>query len=167
MKLIFPNEQYYNSYMDAIAEYRVHGLDTANFLGGDELFARVKDLKDGVNLPNGYVPATYLWLVDGDEFIGEISIRHALTHALLRFGGNIGYVVRYSRWNTGAGTKMLAMALEYAKNTVGLNRALVTCNDENIASARVIEKNGGVLQDKIENTIGGKRITTRRYWIEL
>ncbi len=167
MKLIYPNEQYLISYMGAIEEYRAHGLDAANFLGGDNLFERIKNLKDGVNLPKGYVAATYLWLVDDDGFIGEISIRHALTDALMRFGGNIGYAVRYSRWNCGFATSMLAMTLEYARDTVGLSRALVTCNDENIASARVIEKNGGVLQDKIENTIGGKRITTRRYWIEL
>lgn len=146
--------------MDAIAEYRAHGLDTTSFLGvgNNDFFARVTELREGRNLPKGYVAATYLWLVEGDEFLGEISIRHALTDALLRFGGNIGYAVRYSRWNTGVGTKMLTMTLEYAKNTLGLTKALVTCNDENIGSARVIEKNGGILQDKIENVINGKSI---------
>lgn len=87
-------------------------------------------------MPNGYVKATYLWLIDDDEFIGEVSIRHSLTDSLLFFGGNIGYGVRYSKWNNGIGTTMLSMALNYAKEVIGLNKVLITCNDDNLRSAR-------------------------------
>lgn len=105
--------------------------------------------------------------MDGDKFIGEVSIRHELTDALLRYGGNIGYGIRYSEWNKGIGTTMLSMALKYAKERLGLNRVLITCDDDNIGSARVIEKNRGILQDKIPNTIDGRDIITRRYWIDI
>ena len=101
------------------------------------------------------------------RFLGEIAIRHTLTDALLRFGGNIGYGVKYSAWNKGVGTKMLSLALEYARENLSLEKVLITCNDNNASSVKVIEKNGGVLEDKIVNVIEGQRRITRRYWIQL
>ena len=120
-----------------------------------DIFKVFEDYMIGKNLPYNYVATTYLWLVGRDEFIGEISIRHKLTNSLIRFGGNIGYGIRYSKWNNGFGTIMLAMALGYAKDVLRLKKVLITCYDGNIGSARVIEKNGGLLQDKIVNVISG------------
>ena len=119
------------------------------------IFKTFENYRIGKNLPYNYVATTYLWLVGRDEFIGEISIRHKLTNSLIRFGGNIGYGIRYSKWNNGFGTIMLAMALGYAKDVLRLKKVLITCYDDNIGSARVIEKNGGLLQDKIVNVISG------------
>lgn len=79
-----------------------------------------------------------------------------------RYGGHIGYGVRFSRWNQGFGTQMLALALEEA-NKLGLSKVLITCDDDNIGSARVMEKNGFLLSDKVENTVDGRSILTRRY----
>ena len=78
-------------------------------------------------------------------------------------GGHIGYGVRYSEWNKGYGTRMLALALERAK-ALGLSRVLITCNDDNLASARVMEKNGFTLEDTIPVTRDGETILTWRYW---
>ena len=169
MKLVMPSQKYYQSYMDAAAEYRAHNVTSYHFLDkcGCGPFEYIDNSRTGSNLPAGYVKATYLWLVDANEFIGEVSIRHELTDALLRFGGNIGYGIRYSHWNRGLGTMMLSEALDYAQNELSLNRVLVTCNESNAGSARVIEKNGGILQDKITNVIDGVERLTRRYWIEL
>ena len=89
-----------------------------------------------------------------------------LTDSLLRHGGHIGYGIRYSKWNFGYGTKMLALALKKAKQ-MGLEKVLITCNDDNIGSAKFIENNGGILQDIIKNVVDGKKIYTKRYWIEL
>jgi len=169
MELVKPSEKYYQSYIEAKEEYKQNNVDTYDFyeVPKDELFKKMEDYRTGNNLPEGYVKATYFWLVDNDEFIGEISIRHSLTDSLLRFGGNIGYGIRYSHWNKGIGTIMLSRALVYAKDVLGLNKVLITCNDNNCGSARVIEKNGGILQDKIINTIDGVDRLSRRYWIEL
>lgn len=169
MKLVIPNRKYYSSYVEAIKEYNNHDVSTYQFLdvANYDIFERIENFRTGNNLPLGYVKATYLWLVDGDEFIGEVSIRHSLTDSLRRFGGNIGYGIRYSKWNNGIGTAMLSMALKYAKEVIGLNKVLITCNDNNYGSARIIEKNGGLLQDKIVNTIDGAERITRRYWIEI
>ena len=86
---------------------------------------------------------------------------------MLSFGGNIGYGIRYSKWNKGYGTIMLSLALKYAKEVIGLNKVLITCDDNNVGSARIIEKNFGLLQDKIINVIDGVERITRRYWIEI
>ncbi len=169
MRLIEPEVKFYPSYLGAIEENRRERVKEDVFLGGTQLefFRRIEEFATGRNLPLHYVKATYLWLTEGEDFIGEISIRHKLTDALLRFGGNIGYGVRYSRWNRGYGTAMLRGALEYAGRELGLKRVLITCDDDNYGSARVIEKNGGVLADKIQNVIDGAERTTRRYWIDL
>ena len=86
---------------------------------------------------------------DKDYFIGEISIRHNLNAALEKYGGHIGYGIRFSEWNKGFGTLMLKLALIEAKK-IGLSKVLVTCDDSNAASARVMEKNGFVLGDIIK-----------------
>ena len=83
--------------------------------------------------------------------------------ALERYGGHIGYGVRYSEWNKGFGTLMLRLALAEAKR-IGLSRVLITCDDSNIGSARVMEKNGFSFCDKAENTFDGATLVTRRYW---
>ena len=112
------------------------------------------------------MPSNYFWLIEDSEFIGEVSIRHILNDALLLHGGHIGYGVRYSKWNKGYGTELLHQALLKAK-AMNLNDVLITCNDDNIGSIKIIEKNGSLLENKIENVVDGKRILTRRYWIHI
>ena len=168
MKLVLPSRLHYHSYVSAIEEYEKHGVDTYDFMDVTkyDIFERFENFKNGKNLPSGYVKSTYLWFVHDEKFIGEASIRHSLTDSLLRFGGHIGYGVRYSEWNKGYGTIMLSETLRYARKNLFLDRILITCNDTNIGSARIIEKNGGVLQDKIINVIDGSERLTRRYWID-
>lgn len=171
MKLIRPEEKYYESYKEAAAGFQARGISAFMFLPDQISFAEVmkhlENYERGIGLPKGWVPETRLWMVDEDAaaFLGEVSIRHALTDALLKFGGNIGYGVRCDRWGQGIGTKMLAGALEYSRDQLHLEKVLITCSDVNYGSARVIEKNGGILQDKIENIVNGEKRLTRRYWI--
>lgn len=169
MKLIIPSEEHLKSYADAISEYQRNNVTSYDFIDitKDNIFEQIDNLRTGKNLPENYVKGTYLWLVHNNEFVGESNIRHSLTNALLRFGGNIGYAIRYSQWNKGLGTILLAKTLVYAKEEIGLKRVLITCGDDNLASARVIEKNGGVLRDRITNVINGSNRLTRRYWIDL
>ena len=169
MELIVPNKKYYSSYVEAIKEFYDHKVDTYQYLDVSkyDIFEKIENFRTSKNLPINYVNATYLWLVEGDTFIGEVSIRHKLTSSLLCFGGNIGYGIRWSKWNNGYGTIMLSLALKYAKEVISLNKVLITCNDNNLGSACIIEKNNGLLQDKIINVIDGVEIITRRYWIEI
>lgn len=142
MKLIFPEERFLDSYEEARKEFRARGIKGFGFLGTprDEILPRILDAHTGTRLKPGYVKATQLRLVEEDYFIGEISIRHSLTDALLRYGGKIGYWVRCSCWGQDHGTRMLSEALTYARQEMSLFRVLITCDDDNPGSARVIKK---------------------------
>jgi predicted acetyltransferase len=118
----------------------------------------------GIGLAEGYVKDTVLWLVDDDEYIGNISIRHELTEHLLNVGGHIGYIVAPKHRKKGYGTKILELGLKKAAK-LGLKRVLVTCNDTNVASARIIEKNGGVLENKVFDS--EQKNWKKRYWIDI
>jgi len=110
----------------------------------------------------GRVHATYWWIVDDDEYLGAISLRHTLNDFLLRAGGHVGYGIRPSARGRGLAGWALRALLPQARD-LGLDRLLVTCDDSNLASARTIERAGGVLEDVRETELG----TTRRYWITL
>ncbi len=121
--------------------------------------------KRGKNLPEGWIPATTFWLVRDDSIIlGTSSLRHELTEHLRRLGGHIGYNIRPSQRRKGYGTLILKLTLEKVRE-LGLTRVLITCDDDNTASVKIIEKNGGVLEDKIVNE--ERSVPKRRYWIEL
>jgi len=120
----------------------------------------------GKRLPAGYVPNTTYFLMRGgnDKILGRIDIRHRLNdHLRNNPGGHIGYAVAPSERRKGYGTQQLRLALEICK-TMGLSPVLVTCLKENIASAKVIQKNGGVLEDERVSKEGK---VFQRYWIEV
>jgi predicted acetyltransferase len=106
--------------------------------------------------PVGFVPDTELWWVEGNEFLGRVGIRHRLTPALLEIGGHIGYDVRPSARRRGHATAMLRKARIVAHG-LGIERALVTCDVDNVGSRAVIERNGGVLEDE--------RAGKLRFWV--
>ena len=108
------------------------------------------------------VPATVYWLVEGDEFIGHVSIRHELNAALEKQGGHIGYAIRPSKQQQGYGSRLLELSLPKAKK-IGIQKALLTCDKSNAASRKIIEKNGGAFSDEI--SINGKAVL--RFWISL
>lgn len=119
----------------------------------------------GRDLARGYVPETFLFAFVGPRIVGRVVIRHTLNARLEREGGHIGYAVVPEFRRRGYATRMLALALRMAAEDLGLERALLTCADDNVGSIRVIERNGGVLQDVI--TIEGRSGAFRRYWIRL
>jgi predicted acetyltransferase len=98
-----------------------------------------------------------------DKVKGIVQIRHALNDYLFNFGGHIGYSVAPSERRKGYATIMLRDALLKCRE-LGLDRVLVTCKKDNIASAGVIEKCGGVLEDE---RIDSNGLVQKRYWITL
>jgi predicted acetyltransferase len=114
-------------------------------------------------LPEPWVPATmFLAEVDG-VVVGRVHVRHELNDTLLAVGGHIGYGVRPAFRRRGYASEMLRRALAYCRDEIGLERVLVTCDDDNIGSATVIENAGGVL----ENVVADGDVPKRRYWITL
>ena len=117
----------------------------------------------GENLPANHVPSTLLFAFAGTRIVGRVAIRHSLNPDLERVGGHIGYVVVPEYRRQGYATAILRQSLRIAREKLGLQRVLVTCDDDNIGSIKTIEKNGGVLESIVTGADGDK--PTRRYWI--
>lgn len=172
IKLVSPNRKYIESYLSACKEFAELGIrdyfhDPQLFdLWKDSFVESFEDESKGIGLQEGWVSASTFWIVDGNEFIGRGQIRHKLTPQLEKFGGHIGYGIRFSKWNEGYGTKLLGLLLPEAKK-LGISKALITCDDNNIGSIKIIENNGGILENKVEDVIDNKNRVTRRYWIQI
>ena len=108
----------------------------------------------------GFVTAHTFFALDNDKIIGIINARHKLNDYLLNFGGHIGYSVRKSERRKGYGKKMLNYISEFLFS-LGVEKVLITCDKQNIASKRTIESCGGILENEV---IDESRITLR-YWI--
>ncbi len=113
---------------------------------------------------DGMVPDSTFFCLDTDRniMVGAVNIRHRLNERLLLNGGHIGDGVRPSERGKGVATEMIGLALKECRR-LGISRVLMVCKKDNIASARSIVKNGGVLKNEV--TADGK--TMQRYWIEL
>lgn len=128
-----------------------------------EYMLSLKNFESIETCPAGLVPAdTYFLVDDTKRILGAINIRHSLNDNLLKFGGHIGYGIRPSERRNGYASIMLRLALPLAKE-LGLKKVLITCAKENIGSAWTIVKNGGLLENELEN---GDEIF-KRYWIFL
>jgi len=126
---------------------------------------RLGDFSQGIGLAEGVVPESTYWLVrDGTTFVGFSRLRHRLVAALEHHGGHVGYAICPSERRKGYGTRLLALTLDKACE-MGLDRLLVTCDTDHVASVRVIEKNGSELENQLISNRSGKRIS--RYWIAL
>jgi predicted acetyltransferase len=124
---------------------------------------RVRDGQAGINLPAGRVPATFLVADVAGQIVGRISIRHELNEFLRQQGGHIGYAVLPAHRGRGYATEMLRQGLLIARS-LGVDRVLVTCDDDNVASRKVIERCGGKLNSTGIAHDGSTLI--RRYWID-
>jgi predicted acetyltransferase len=125
---------------------------------------RLDNCARGIALPEGFVAHSTYWLIsDRATVVGVSNIRHSLTDALRREGGNIGYGIRPSARRRGFGTTILQKSLNRAAQ-LGLTRVLVTCGKENIGSAKAIIRNGGVLES--EEYLPARGEIVQRYWIQ-
>jgi predicted acetyltransferase len=132
------------------------GMSWSKYLDELELHRR------GVDLPSGLVPATFLVADVTGQIVGRTSIRHDLNEFLVREGGHIGYGVVAEHRRRGYATEILRQSLIIAR-ALGIDRVLVTCDEDNVGSATVIERCGGVLESLVDSDTG---IAKRRYWID-
>lgn len=136
------------------------GLDDARDFA-DYLEELARDAA-GIDLPPGGVPVTLLAGFVGADLIGRVSVRHRLNSRLSQVGGHLGYAVRPAFRGNGHATEMLRQALRVAAG-LGVDKALVTCDDTNLASIAVIERCGGELQDVFVDQ--SHPVAKRRYWV--
>ncbi|GAA2619846.1 GNAT family N-acetyltransferase [Dactylosporangium fulvum] len=142
----------------------LHGSDNVDSPGGFAAWVDRLNRQSDETVPvdRDRVHASYRWIAEGGAVLGAITLRHRLNERLLEAGGHVGYGVRPSARGRGLATWALAAVLDEARGR-GLDRVLVSCAVDNRASALVIERNGGVLEDVRETWLG----TARRYWISL
>ncbi|MEV6426544.1 GNAT family N-acetyltransferase [Nocardia sp. NPDC051463] len=127
-----------------------------------QYLSALDDYRRGVNLPQGIVASTFLAATFDDQVVGRTAIRHTLNAALRRRGGHVGYAVLAQHRRRGYGTAILVHSITIAR-ALGIERILVTCDDTNAGSQRIVESCGGVLES-VEPWTDGTLF--RRYWID-
>jgi predicted acetyltransferase len=138
-------------YVDAVS-------DIARFV------KRCEDGESGPSLFEGWVPQSTFWLVrNGERVLGCSRLRHSLTPFLQHEGGHVGYDIRPSERRKGYGTLLLRLTLDEARR-LGLGEVLITADEANVASWKVIERNGGQRED---GSFSGTRGPFRRYRVPL
>jgi len=154
----------------ALAAHRELAEDQFPFLlgwddaGGWNEYVEIKHANAlGERLPPRWVPNSFLLAESAGEVVGRTSVRHRLNDELLHEGGHIGVGVRPQHRGRGIGVVMLTQGLIIARS-LGVDRVLVTCDDDNTASAAMIERCGGVLENKVVPMDGG--VLVRRYWVD-
>jgi predicted acetyltransferase len=169
MKMIKPSIEYKDTFIEGLKEYQSEGdfstVDAEerreNFLKYIERLS--SEFKEGYG-EKEKIHLEHLWFVDGKKYIGTVLLRHQLNEDLLQIGGNITYEIRPTERRKGYGYKMLELTLIEA-NKRGMNKVLITCDEDNIASKKIIEANRGIQDTAFFKE--GMRVKKLRYWIQL
>lgn len=169
IKLVLPSVDYKEKVLSYKEDFIKNG-DSMDGTAGlrdahtfEEWYAAWEDNLSESTVRDGLVPATTFLAVDeNDDLVGMIDIRHRLNDYLMNYGGHIGYSVTKLQRKKGIATKMLALALAECRK-LEIFKVLITCDKQNVASAKTIRKNGG----NLENEIRENGRITQRYWIEL
>lgn len=130
----------------------------------DDFLKRMRERETDKVREKGLVPATLYFLVDEkNKICGALDIRHELNEYLEKFGGHIGYGIAPSERKKGYGKIQLKLGLEKAKK-IGLKKVLITCDDNNVSSARTIEACGGIYNDTLADAEANR---IKRYFVEV
>ncbi len=167
LKLVKAAAKYQNQITEFLDEWHASGEEIVPYAIGRLDYHDFQYYCDNLELKDtkeGLVPdSTFFCLdIDRDMVVGAINIRHYLNDSLLLNGGHIGDGVRPSERHKGIAARMIALGLEECKK-LGIKKVLMVCDKENIASAKSIIKNGGVL----ENEVMVDGVAEQRYWITL
>lgn len=171
-KLEKPSVDHKSSYLKALKEFQEEGRyiflnyhDVAeNF---ESFIEKVNGGKKNLHKPYADwvepVPETVLWLTKDDEFIGTLNIRHRLNWHLEKWGGHVNFIIRPSMRRKGYGKKILQKGIPYI-SYLGIDRALITIDPDDIAANKIVKFCGGVLSDTLLAT--DKFPARNRYWLD-
>jgi predicted acetyltransferase len=143
---------------DAAEEMVIPAYFASRSWSHNQVLRSLEEAKIG-DSAKGRVPTTTRFYVEEGEVLGLFNFRHHLNDALERYGGHVGYSVGPRHRGRGVATQLLQAARSLARSH-GLQRLVLTCDPTNIASIRVIEKNGGRLQDTFYHE-GARREVSR------
>ncbi|UYM14068.1 GNAT family N-acetyltransferase [Endozoicomonas euniceicola] len=168
MQLIEPNENLKNEFSIFITDIRNNDPDryfiyTDAEINLSKYINSLSEQRKGKNLPQGYSPCSHFWLIDNsNNILGALRVRHNINSKYLAEElGHIGYDIAPKYRKNGFGTLMLQLGLLEARK-LNIKEILITADENNVASRKVIEKNGG----EYESTRFGKTsgINIARYW---
>lgn len=170
-ELIRPTTRVKHSYLQALREFQREGRYTYHDLNSlrADFQAHVDDERQRIhpdNIAVYRVPETIYWMVDDGVFIGRLELRHELNDHLLEVGGHIGYSIRPTRRQMGYGNQILELGLAKA-HQAGIDRVLLTCDPDNVASRKIIEKNGGQFENRVDVVRDGMEYHKLRFWIDV
>lgn len=168
MNLVLPCEkykaQYYELVDSAIKNKDVSEMGNAYRNGENyqDMLKRLENRRNGIKIANRDVPATVYFIIDNNKLVGTIDLRHELNDNYFSRLGHVAYYIKPEERKKGYATKALSLALEkYKKQKI--EKVLITCLEDNVASRKVIEKNGGKLEKSFYDDITKKYI--QRFWI--
>ena len=170
MKLVNPTVKYKSSYLNLIKSAKANG--DINEMGNayrenetfNEMIKRLKDRRNGHNLAPCDVPSSMKWIIENNEVVGTIDLRHMLNQSYFERLGHIAYYIHPSKRNKGYATKALSKAIKWYRKKP-INNILITCYSDNEASKKVILHNGGILEKSIKDNHSNKIIN--RYLIKI
>ena len=173
IKLVLPSEEY----LDQVWAYRQECLDVGSHMDGcgplrrvesaAEWLELVRSYMDPATLPEGRVLATQFLAVretDG-KVVAMVQVRHYFNEYLEKYAGHIGYSVRPSERRKGYAKEQLRLCLIWCRETLGLDKVLISCEPDNPASRGAILANGGVYESTVHEP--GEDIDLELYWITL
>nr|WP_237363571.1 GNAT family N-acetyltransferase [Vibrio marisflavi] len=171
MTLVSPNLEYKNGFLSFYRDFVEHDPANADYYSAAnrDFIGYVQGLLDesqSMNLKPNYVPCNHFWLIDSSGIVyGAIRVRHNLDSMFLQNeGGHIGYDIRPSSRKRGFGTYMLKLGLFEARN-LGIDQVMITADEDNNASRKVIENNGGQFEKNVKCLEEDQVVA--RYWISL
>ncbi len=170
MKLVAPSMNWESAFVRFYQDFAQNDIENADYYREgschfSDYISRLEQESLGINLREGYVPCSHFWLVnDQQAILGAIRVRHNINNDFLSLeAGHIGYDIAPSFRRKGYGKAMLKLAITKAKQ-LGITKALVTADEDNIASRKVIEACGGTLANIVQGKVFEKPLA--RYWID-
>ena len=173
LKLVRPTKEYQEQAYEYINEFIEYNSQINGTGGLDKYMDNYDEWLLKLDRDRNMIPGTVLGRMPSETFfliresdnklLGIINIRLMLNEYLLNYGGHIGYGIRPTERRKGYNSYQLYLAMKYCLEK-GLDKVLITCDKENLGSAKTIINSGGILENEVLEENGSM---LQRYWIEL